>query len=158
MYDNYNDSTRQMIANFVLGIRMDKDTVTIPHTSLATPYFHIHGGKILMTNLVGQIVVEADGAQNVHIDHVPTTGTASVIAAAADINSWAIGDILTINGLYSDVFLPTVAAGNTRTGPYAGVVLTPGILNWQTDATTAGDWKWSLWYIPLDDGAYVEVV
>jgi hypothetical protein len=36
--------------------------------------------------------------------------------------------------------------------------LTPGILNWQTDATTSGDWKWSLWYIPLDDGAYVEVV
>jgi hypothetical protein len=157
MYDNYNESTRQMIANFILGIRMDKGTVTIPHTT-HTAYFHIHGGKILLTNLVGEIVVAADGAQTVHIDHVPTTGTASVIAAGADIDTWLIGDIITLNGLYSDVVFPVVAAGTSSSMAYKGIVMTPGVLNFGTSATTAGDWKWSLFYVPIDDGAYVEVV
>jgi len=157
MYDNYNESTRQMIAAFCMGMRVDTATITIPHTA-TTIYYHIHGGKILLTNLVGEIVVAADGANSVHIDHTPTTGSASVIAAAADIDTWLIGDIITLNGLYSDVIFPVVAAGKSSSMAYKGIVLTPGSLSWHSNGTTAGDWKWSLFYVPLDDGAYVEAI
>ena len=157
MYDNYNVSTRDMISAFVMGMKVSTGTITIPHTT-STIYYHIHGGKILLTNIVGEIVVAADGAQSVHIDHTPTTGSASVIAAAADIDTWLIGDIITLNGLFSDVIFPVVAAGTSSSMAYKGIVMTPGTLSWQSNGTTAGDWKWTLFYVPLDDGAYVEAI
>jgi hypothetical protein len=157
MYDNFNSSTRQMLADMVLGVRVDTGTITIPHTT-STVYYHIHGGKVLVTGLVGEMTTAADGANSIHIDHTPTTGTASVIGAAADIDSWAIGDIISLLGLYSDVILPAVAAGTTPMLAYKGVVMTPGTLGWQSSGTTAGDWKWTIFYIPLDDGAYIEAI
>ena len=35
------------------------------------------------------------------------------------------------------------------------VALSVGALELKTSASAGGQMKWSLWYVPLDDGAYV---
>jgi hypothetical protein len=153
--DNYNASTRQMLANIVMGIRVDRPTSVLPQTDTTT-YFTISVGKVLMTELIGEITTEAvGGAVELTIDHNPTTGTTAAIAALLDINPWDIGDVLTISGLLTGNVLPAVHAGSVDAMPYGGVILTPGALTFTTGASVAGYVKWSLFYIPLDDGAYV---
>ena len=154
--DNYNASTRQMIANIVMGIRVDRPISVLPQNTTTT-YFTVAGGKVLMTGLVGEITTAVVDAVELTIDHNPTTGTTAAIAALLDINPWDIGDILTISGLLTGNVLPAVHAGSADAMTYGGVILTPGALTFTTGASRLGNWKWSLFYIPLDDGAYVVI-
>ena len=157
---NYDDSTERMITDLILGLRVDKAISLLPQHGGATDggtYFNIVGGKILMTLLVGTIttVVQAQ-ANNVVFSHAPTGGGATAaLNAALSINAWAEGDILTINGLLTDAMLPAAKAGSSSAMRYGGVILMPGAITVDCSAASTGGWKWSLWYVPLEEGAYV---
>ena len=154
----YDDSTKRMITDHLLGLRVDRASSATPQHDTAddVTYFTIYEGNVLMTLLVGEITtVIAGGANNINIYHTPTTGTAGAIAAATATASYAEGDIFTITGLLTDTILPAVTAGSTIAMKYGGVFLTPGTIKFNATAATTGNWKWSLWYMPLEKGAYV---
>ena len=156
----YPDSTQEQLARTRLGIRVDRAaSVTPQHAGVDdVTYFTVMTGKVLLTLLYGEITTAiAAGANSINIYHTPTTATAGVgaIAAATSIASYAEGDIITINGLLTDTLLPAVTAGSAHGMPYLGVILVPGTLKWNATGATTGNWKWSLWYIPIDDDAYV---
>jgi len=155
----YDDSTQNMITDHILGLRVDRaPSVTPQHGGVDDViYFNIYAGNILMTLLVGEVTtVMAAGANSVDIYHTPTVGAAAAIAAATSIASYAEGDIFTITGLLTDTMLPAVTAGASHSMTYGGVILTPGAITFNATAGTTGNWKWSLWYFPLEEGAYVE--
>lgn len=146
-----NSSDRKRISELVLGFRVDKAEAALEGAK--TAYFNIKGGRVLMTGLLGQITVAA-GANACSWGATPTTGTAQPVCAALDINPALVGDNLTITGIANAAM--TYNASATGLPMMANpVVLDIGTLD-LTSAAADGSTKWSLWYIPLDDGAYVE--
>jgi hypothetical protein len=148
---NFNDSTRQMITNLVLGLRVDRALAT--HSGATTAYFTVAGGKVLLTGLVGEITT-ASGANACSWQHTPTAGTAQPVSAALDINPALVGDALTITGLGNGAMTYNASATGLPMMDVKGVVLTPGSLQF-ISAAADGATKWSLFYVPLEEGAYV---
>jgi hypothetical protein len=155
---NYNNTTQEQLVHTRLGFRVDRATSVTPQhggTDDVT-YFTVAGGKVLMTLLVGEITtVFGGGANAMQISFTPTAGTAAVLCATEDLASYAEGDILTIDGLITTKLLPATTAGASPAMAYGGVVLVPGALKFGAAGATTGNWKWQLWYVPIDDGAYV---
>ena len=146
-----------------LGIQINRAASVLPQTvvSPGTPYFTIAGGKVLITGLVGEIVVaNVGGAVNANWFHDATVGTDANICAVTALATWVIGDILTITGLLTDAMQPAAHAssGVMMVTGGKGFILTAGNLGVITNASVAGQWTWTLWYIPLDAGATIVAV
>ncbi len=141
-----------------LGRRVERGTAVFPQTG-SLNIFTIVGGKVLMTFLLGELT-EAVGAvaNTTKFTATPTDGTARDICANTDTQSYAIGDLLGISGLATDTLLPPATAGALE-GQTVPVVLKAGVLTLACGGNTVvGKAKWTMHYIPIDDGAYVEIV
>ena len=152
---NYAPSTRQRIADINLGLRVDRATDDIPHTTTET-LFNVVGGKVLMTMLVGECTVDVAGAIVITLAHDPDTGDTANLCAATTITAVNAGDVITLpaSGLLTDTMVPATQAASVHKA-YSGVILTAGIITLYSNGTQDGNFKWSLFYVPLDTGAYV---
>ncbi len=140
------------LRKLMMGIKVDRAAST--HIAATTPYFTIAGGRVLLTGLVGAVTV-ASGANACSWVANPTTGTATqVVCAALDINPAVVGDSLTITGKVADPMTYGSAAGLPMMD-VKGVVLNAGTLDFIA-AGADGATSWVLFYVPIDDGAYVE--
>ncbi len=152
---NYNKSTRQRVADLVAGLRVDRDAAT--HAAATTHYFKITGGKVLMTGLVGEVTVASTANACSWVAN-PTTGTATQpVCANLDIDPAVVGDALTITGVGSEAMTYGGSATGLPMMSVKGVVLCAGYLDFIA-AAAVGATKWSIFYVPIDDGAYVEAV
>ena len=142
----FNDSTRNMIGNMALGLRVDRDLAN--HTIATTPYFTVTG-DVLVTGLVGKITT-ASGANLCSWSVTPTAGTTTSICADLDINPALLGDLLGITGV--------VATAMTYGGAVVNIMqplaVTAGTIDFIM-AAADGATSWSIFYIPLSDGAKV---
>lgn len=151
----YNKMTRQRVADIVLGLRVDRDAAT--HAAATTHYFKITGGKVLLTGLIGEITVASTANACSWVAN-PTAGTATqAVCAALDIDPAVVGDALTIPGAGNAAMTYGGSATGTPMMGYKGQVLCAGYLDFIA-AAAVGATKWSLFYVPIDDGAYVEAV
>lgn len=150
---NYNWSNRLAAATNILGIRVDKGAITNPQTGRSA-LFTITGGRVLMTGVLGEVttIMGAVG-NNTQLEANPTTGTTSALCAALATENDEVGTLYSITGTVGDAMLGD-DAGGVRMGP-SPVVLPIGTLDLYCAANNTGATKWSMWYIPLDDGAYV---
>lgn len=132
------------------GIKVDKAAAAL--AAAATTLFTVSGGRVLMTGFIGTITA-ASGANSCTWAHAPTTGTAQPIAAALDINPALVGDNITITGIASAA--ATYNASATGLPMMANpVILSIGNLQ-ITPAAADGSMSWTMFYIPIDDGASV---
>jgi len=152
---NQNFQGRDALAQVQLGIRVDRPTATLPQGT-AGSIFTITGGKVLMTGIIGEVTTAIGGANATKLIANPTVATAADtdLCAAVDINTCDIGDLLSITGTPADGLLAAHAGAVQMLGP-TGVVLQTGALQLHCVGSTTGNIKWSLWYVPLDTGAYV---
>lgn len=149
---SYSPSTIARIADIKVGIRVDRAAET--HAAATTPFFNILGGKVLMTGLVGEITT-ASGANLCSWLATPTTGTAQPVCADLDINPALLGDALTITGVGTAAMTYNASATGLPMMGGGGVVLNVGTLDFIA-AAADGATKWSIFYVPLEDGASVE--
>jgi len=152
---NFNQSTRNMMEAMILGLRVTRATATLPQTTNSS-LFTIAGGVVLMTGILGEVTTAIGAADNTKLTHYPTVATAgdTDICGTVDIDTCDIGDMLSITGTPADAML-VAHKGSVQMMQYKGVVLQEGTLDLDCDASTTGAIKWSLWYIPLEPGAYV---
>jgi len=75
-----------------------------------------------------------------------------VLCAALDINPALVGDTLAITGLAGDAMVYGTAAGLGTME--RNVVCLPGTIDFIA-AAADGATSWVLFYVPIDDGAYV---
>lgn len=136
------------------GIKVDRAIATLPQTAAAA-IFNIVGGRVLLTAIVGEVtVVIQTQANNTKLTANPTTGTSVAICAVLDITAKEVGTLFGISGLNSDALIGINAGalpGQTRP-----VVLPVGTIDLDCAASNTGSVKWSVLYMPLDDGAYME--
>lgn len=141
-----------------LGIKVDKATAALPQTNVQT-LFTITGGRILLTSILGEVttIIQAQ-ANATKLKSVPTTGTTVDLCATKDITGLEVGGFLSlVPDLDATPF--SVALDQQNAGaivmPGVGIILPIGALKLDCAASNTGNVKWSMTYIPYDDGASV---
>lgn len=137
----------------IFGQKVDRATAVLPATTQAA-IFTVTGGRVIITAIVGEVttIIQAQPT-TLKIRTNPTVGADSDLCATVDMNAKEVGTLIGITGLATDAAL-AANAGYTVL-PRNPVVVPVGTLDLVTGATSTGSVKWSITYIPLDDGASV---
>ena len=147
----YNESVTYQAG--VLGKRVDRATAALPATT-AEALFTIAGGRVAITQIVGEVTtVIQTQANNTKLTANPTTGTSVDMCAALDISADEVGCLYGMSGTPADALVGT----NAGLTPGQGVaqVLNVGTIDLDCAATNTGAIRWTLFYVPLDEGASV---
>jgi hypothetical protein len=143
------DQTRAIL----FGSKVDRATAALPQTTQSA-LFTITGGRVLVTGIVGEVTtVIQTQADNAKLVANPTTGTDVDLCAVLNITAKEVGTLFGITGLFSDA-LVGANAGST-VFPRNPVVVPVGTLDLSCSASNTGNVKWSVFYVPLDNGAYI---
>jgi hypothetical protein len=153
----YDQSQLENIPPVLIGIRVEAAAALI--TNALVTKFTVTGGNVLMTAFYGEVIVPiAATATTVGLLHTPTTGTVSTISPVAggtDIQSFAAGRMARLPAALAGILTWTATAYGTFTSR-TRYILRPGALGIQGSANPAtGTVRWTMFYVPIDDGAYV---
>ena len=92
-------------------------------------------------------------ADTMTIEGNPTVGTTVPLCTGLSTANDEVGCLYGIEGD------PTIALIGINAGALPAqersVILPVGTLDWRTLANNTGQIKWTLFYVPIDDGAYV---
>jgi hypothetical protein len=136
-----------------LGLRVDRATATLPATTTGS-IFTVAGGIVAITQIIGEVTtIIQNQACNLHITSVPTVGTAVDIGANVNIQALEAGGLIGLTGLGSDAVLAPNAGA--LSGMLRCLYVPEGVIQIHTSATNTGSIKWSIFYIPIDEGAYI---
>lgn len=148
-----NQSQRDAASMFRLGARVDRATATLPQTAAGT-IFTISGGRVLASLILGEATVAVQAqANNTKLKLAPTTGSTVDLCAVKDITGLEIGGKLIVPGVAATAL--TQANAGAIIAQTTPVILAIGNLQLDCAASNTGSLKWSIWYVPIDDGALV---
>ena len=167
---NYNASTIARIGDLVNGIRVDSSPIAAATYFLTgntnTPIFNVYG-RIKIHELFGEVAGAAFSADACvlyynYTSSSPVIAVAPLSGASASLASLAVGErIAWIGGAVATATVITATPGITdvaRIPQIVGVdsgVGTIGILTATASITGAATVKFSIFYTPMSDGAYV---
>ena len=143
------------IRTSILGIKVDRATSSLPASTDLT-IFTVSGGRIIVTSILGEVttVIQAQACA-IKLKTVPTTGTTVDISGTRDINAFEVGALISLDG----TALSTALSGTNAVAALAqrggGIIVPIGAIKYNTAATNTGAIKWSITYIPYDNGATV---
>ena len=149
---HYNQSARGRLADIGLGIRVDRATATLPQTTAAA-IFNIVGGRVAMRAILGEVTTVLGAVGNMSLEANPTTGTAAGLCAVVAAGTFEAGTLLSIDGTIATAMLGVDAGGSAMQSK--PVALGVGVIDLRLSASSTGSVKWSIWYVPIDAGAYV---
>jgi len=139
----------------LVGTKVDRDTAVLPATAYGA-LFTVAGGRVLVTGLVGEFTVAASAtATTVAVTGTPTTGTATTWATATAVTSKEVGSQVTLPAAFGGATVVNSAGAGGQFQPKSPFVAAIGTIGITTSATNTGSVKWTLTYVPLDDGATV---
>ena len=140
------------LRKLLFGIKVERPTATLPQTA-AAPIFNILGGRVAITGIVGEVTTLLGAVGNMNLESNPTTGTTAALCAVVAAGAFEAGTLLSIDGTIATAMLGVNAGGTAiQSKP---VVLPVGTLDLRLSASSTGSVKWTLFYVPIDDGAYV---
>lgn len=136
-------------------IRVSRATDSLP-ASTSEDLFNVEGGRVLVKAMIGEVttVLGAGTTPDINIYVNSDAGTSNkVIASDVVVASDEVGTLYSVEGdttalLESSSGVVTTAVGN-------GFVVSPGTIGWTTSETITGSIKWDLYFLPLDENAYV---
>ena len=143
----------QDLTQLFLGRRVDKASASLPQTAVDA-LFNVVGGRVAITQLVGEVttVIETK-ANNTKLVANPTTGSDVDLCAVLDITADEAGTLYSISGLAGDALIGSAAGGVG--GQARRVIVAPGTIDLNCAASSTGATKWTVFYVPVDDGAYM---
>jgi len=139
----------------LVGIKVERPSSLLPQGTPGTlPIFNIIGGRVAITQIIGEVtVIIAGGASNTSLNGNPAVGTTVPICAVLATTVDEVGCLYGITGLNTDALIGINAGA--LPGQERDVVLSVGTLDWVSSVNNTGEVKWTIFYIPIDDGAYV---
>ena len=143
------------VRRLILGIKVDRTAGAIAQTGDLS-LFTVTGGRVIVTNIVGEVttVIQAQ-ANAIKLKSVPTTGTAADISGTLDINAYEVGALVSLNPIALSTALSGAVAGAALVPHGTGIVIPIGAIKMNAAASNTGAMKWSITYVPFDDGAAV---
>ena len=147
----------EQLGGGIVGCRVDRPAEIM---GAAEVLFTVYGGNILLTGFYGEIMVAIDTVNTYAItfdadDKLAALEDTVLASASAALNGYVAGRMfyLPIEG---GALTVTAAGGACPIDVAPIMVLPPGHFDLAgTNALTLGQVRWSLWYIPLEAGAYV---
>lgn len=137
-----------------LGIRVDRDTDTLPQATTEA-LFTVVGGRVAITQIIGEVTTVIQNKENnTKLVSNPTNGTDADLCDVLNIAADEKGTLYGITGISSDDLIG-VNAGALR-GQTVDVIVPSGTIDLSCAASSTGAVKWTLFYYPIDVGAYVE--
>lgn len=156
---NFINGTQQRLLH--MGLKVEEPAAVLPATATAH-LFTVSGGRVIVTGLVGQCTtVCTSTATTVSVGVTPTSGTASTtgLCTATAVTSSEVGTLVSLpSGAKGALVVGANAGAGVQVQGPGGYVVQPGTIDITTSATNTGAFKWTLTYIPLDDGASVTAV
>lgn len=138
----------------ILGAKVDRATAVLPATTQAA-IFTVAGGRVLVTSLTGEVTtVMGATATTLKVTANPTTGTDVDLCTATAVTSKEAGSLISLPAI-SGGALTVANGGGGNQLPNSPYVVPIGTIDLVTSATDTGSVKWSITYIPLDDGATI---
>jgi len=142
----------------IVGIKVERPSSLLPQAADVVanvlPIFNIIGGRVAITQIIGEVtVVIAGGACNTSLEGNPAVGTMVPICAVLATTVDEAGCLYGITGLNTDALIGINAGA--LPGQERDVILSVGALDWRTSADNTGEVKWTVFYVPVDDGAYM---
>ncbi|HEX7134361.1 MAG TPA: hypothetical protein VF228_17425 [Iamia sp.] len=136
------------------GKLVNRATDTLPQTA-DEALFTITGGRVLLVALVGEVTTAIQAqANNTKLKHNPTaTGADRDLCAVLDITGDAVGEQYTISGTVGDALRSSLLSSNAVLDK--PLLLSAGDIELDCAASNTGSVKWSLVYVPFDEGASV---
>jgi|GEM_PF-1194186 hypothetical protein len=167
---NYSPSTISRIADINYGLRVDTGSVLGPALSTANPtlltLFNVVGGRVLVRQIIAEATETFVGVGAlIKLAFTPTGGAQvdlTAVSLDAGSGAWAAGIRLILGAAIggTTTFSAIGASVAKAADPYvlgqAGGVGGAILSHATTAAFTDGTAVFSLWYVPLDDGAYIE--
>ena len=149
----YNATTAAALTGTILGTRVDRATAALPQTAAAA-LFTVTGGRVAIMGILGEVTtVIQTQANNAKLTANPTTGTSVDLCAVLNISADEVGCLYGITGTVSDALVGANAGYAPL--PDRPLVVAAGTIDLDCAASNTGSVKWSIWYVPLDDGAVV---
>jgi hypothetical protein len=137
----------------VFGATVTRATANIPQTATGA-IFNVTGGRIAVTALIGVVTTGIQAqANSVKLVATPTTGSVNDLSAGVDINGLAAGGMLSPTGLAGDALVKSTGGGVS--GQRNPIIVAPGAIGLNTAASSTGQIRWILLYVPLETGATV---
>lgn len=136
----------------IYGERVQISGLTLPQND-QTPLFDVFNGRVIVTGLIGEVTSAISGTTvNVSLIANPNVGSDSVISGANSMDGKPVGHLVGITGVGASTYLRESVV------PFGSAfVVKAGSIDILVDASDAmGAIAWTLFYVPLDDGAYVE--
>ena len=137
-----------------LGRQVSRATADV-QTGSAVAIFTISGGRILVTQIIGQVttVLSAGTTPDAKFQSNPTTGTTNNMCATLQIDSDEVGTMYGITGTPADAMLDGQSGAlRAQTTP---MIVAIGDIEFICDENITGSIKFDIWYIPIDEGASV---
>lgn len=135
------------------GVRVDRDAAALPQGT-AGALFTVTGGKVAILGLIGEVTtIVQTQANNTKITANPTVGTSVDICAVLDITAAEVGGQLSITGTFATALVGKTAGAAVMCA--TPVVVNEGTVDLDCNASNTGAVKWSMFYMPLEDGARV---
>lgn len=122
-------------------------------TSTTNNLFQVNG-RIILTDIVGEVVTTTSAtAANAKFTSLPTVGSTTDLCATGSTTSAAAGAQMVITGTLANALVVTTQSAVVRQA--TPLIITAGTLQLITSATTTGNVKVRVKYVPLDHGAFV---
>lgn len=150
---NLNQSQTESLTQFHFGIRVDRVTATLPQ-SVAGAIFTVSGGRVIVNMILGEVttIIQAQ-TNNTKVKSVPTAGSTVDLCAVKDITALEVGGKLVVNGVAATAL--TQANAGAIIAETVPVVVAAGSIQLDCAASNTGSIKWSIFYVPFDDGAFI---
>jgi len=150
-----NLSLRRAIGQIYQGIKVEK--TTYPVVTGQNAVFNVVGGRILLLDLMGLVTVQLQAAALLlHWDaDMDIGGDAALSIDSADLTGDVVGTMYLMPAAAGGAMTVPAGGAYLRLFPALGWVIGAGALDLHASAGNTGGIKWTMWYIPLDDAAYV---
>lgn len=147
------DGTQPIIAQ---TIKVERATAALPATTTAA-IFSVLGGRVRVKALIGEVTTAIQAqANNLSVNVDSDAGAADPVATALDTNAAAVGTYFSVEGDGSALLGQGI--GWAQAAVDYGFIVGAGSITLTTSATNTGSVKWTLYYEPLDETAYVVAV
>ena len=148
---DYNQSEREAAATLRLGKKVERATAN-PVTG--DELFAVESGDCLITLLVGEVtsLLQTQSATYKLVLDVDT-GSDTDMSGTLNVNADEVGTLYTLHGTGSTGM--QVGSSGSCIGPHTPIVVSPGGIDITVSTAHSGEVKWTLWYIPLAEGAYI---
>ena len=153
---NYQPSTRQAVSDIGWGLRVD--ATTYPIVTGQNAVFNVIGGRVVVIDLIGIVTVQLQAAALLlHWDcDMDIGGDAAMSIDSADLTGDIVGTMYLMPAAAGGALTVPAGGAYLKLFPQIGWIIGPGALDLHASAGNTGGIKWSVFYYPLDEGAYIE--